>query len=207
MPTAASIETPSRRPPGTHPVEERILAAARAHFFVHGFRGVTMSDLAADLGMSKKTLYAHFPSKTALVERVLSAKLRAVEEELQRITGESPADFTATLRQMLACIQRHTQQVRPPFLRDIERETPELHAFLKKRRQELAHRSFGKLIAAGRKAGIIRRDIPANLVIEMLLGIQPEKMAELGLTPAAALTMVTSVLFEGLLTEKGRARP
>ncbi|MGH8100838.1 MAG: TetR/AcrR family transcriptional regulator, partial [Chthoniobacterales bacterium] len=35
---------------------QRILGAARAHFFSHGFRSVTMDDLAEELGVSKKTL-------------------------------------------------------------------------------------------------------------------------------------------------------
>ncbi|PYK63066.1 MAG: hypothetical protein DME50_18215, partial [Verrucomicrobia bacterium] len=38
---------------------QRIVEAARAHFFSHGFRSVTMDDLAEELGISKKTLYAH----------------------------------------------------------------------------------------------------------------------------------------------------
>ena len=47
------------------PESARIVAAARRYFLAHGFRGVTMDDLAAELGMSKKTLYAHFSSKAA----------------------------------------------------------------------------------------------------------------------------------------------
>ena len=31
---------------------QRIVTAARQHFFAHGFRGVTMDDLAAELGMA-----------------------------------------------------------------------------------------------------------------------------------------------------------
>ncbi|MGH7937854.1 MAG: TetR/AcrR family transcriptional regulator [Chthoniobacterales bacterium] len=34
----------------------RIVETARAHFFQHGFRNVTMDDLAAELRASKKTL-------------------------------------------------------------------------------------------------------------------------------------------------------
>ena len=48
-----------------------VIAAARRQFFVHGFRRVSMDDLATELGISKKTLYAYFPSKTILVEAVL----------------------------------------------------------------------------------------------------------------------------------------
>jgi len=50
---------------------QRIVDAARGHFFSHGFRSVTMDDLALELGVSKKTLYAHFPGKFDLLEAVL----------------------------------------------------------------------------------------------------------------------------------------
>ncbi len=36
---------------------QRIVDAARAHFFSHGFRSVTMDDLAEELGISKQRVY------------------------------------------------------------------------------------------------------------------------------------------------------
>ena len=57
-------------------VRQRIVDAARGHFFSHGFRSVTMDDLAEELGISKKTLYAHFPGKFDLLEAVLADKLQ-----------------------------------------------------------------------------------------------------------------------------------
>src|SRR5207249_11360994 len=91
---------------------QRIVAAARRHFLAHGFRGVTMDDLAAELGMSKKTLYAHFPGKAALLEAMLLDKFRSVEADLTRIASECPSDFAACLPRLLACIQRHTDEIR-----------------------------------------------------------------------------------------------
>src|SRR4051812_50008798 len=71
----------------------RVVAAARRHFLAHGFRGVTMNDLAEELGMSKKTLYAHFTSKTALLEAVLSAQLPEVASAVATIATEWAAAF------------------------------------------------------------------------------------------------------------------
>src|SRR5262245_45482814 len=83
-------------------------AAALAHFLAHGFSRVTMDDLAQELGMSKKTIYAHFPTKSALLEAVLLDKFRGVEHDLRAITSECAADFAAGLRRLLACLQGHT---------------------------------------------------------------------------------------------------
>src|SRR6058998_2519197 len=121
-----SNPSPSLAPePGsTGPARQRIVTEARRHFLAHGFRGVTMDDLAAELGMSKKTLYAHFPGKTALLEAMLLAKFRDLEAEVERITAGSSADFAGGLRQLLQCLERHTAEIQPAFVRDIRREEP-----------------------------------------------------------------------------------
>ncbi len=83
---------------------QRIVTAARRHFFAHGFRGVTMDDLAEELGMSKKTLYASFPSKLDLLRTVLLDKFRSVEADLDRVMSAASKDVLATLHQLLTCM-------------------------------------------------------------------------------------------------------
>jgi AcrR family transcriptional regulator len=193
-----------------NPAAQRIVTAARRHFFAHGFRSVTMDDLARELGMSKKTLYACFPGKASLVQAVLLDKFRGIENDLERIAAESPSDVLAALHELLACVQRHTEEIQPPFVRDIRREAPEMFQLVQNRRRELIQRYFGKLFDDGRKAGIIRKDIPARLIVEILLGatesiMNPPRMAELGLTPKAGFMSIITVVLEGVITGKGRS--
>src|SRR5437016_14555365 len=96
-----------------------IVEAARAHFFSHGFRSVTMDDLAEELGISKKTLYAHFPSKTALLEAVLADKFGSVEAMFKEVTRADTHNFPATLQALLAGTQRELDEIKPPLLRVI----------------------------------------------------------------------------------------
>src|SRR5262245_65471661 len=105
---------------------QRIVAGARRHFLAHGFRGVTMDELADELGMSKKTLYAHFPSKAALLEAALLDKFRELEADLQQATSACAADFSGALHELLAHMLRHLEEIQPPFVRDMRREAPEL---------------------------------------------------------------------------------
>ena len=199
----------SREEPADHPAAERIVAAARRHFFAHGFRSVTMDDLAEELGMSKKTLYGAFPSKLDLLRAVLLEKFRNVESDLDQVTSAASTDVLGALHQLLACMQRHAGEIQPPFVRDIRREAPEFFKLVENRRRRIIQRYFGKIFEEGRRAGIIRKDIPTRLMIEMLVGVteaimNPPKMAELELTPKAGYLSVVTVMLEGLLTEKGR---
>jgi AcrR family transcriptional regulator len=206
-------ETKSRQP--APPVEsaawQRIIAGARRHFLAQGFRGVTMDDLAEELGMSKKTLYAHFNSKIALVEAVMRAKFAEVEGELGALEAGHKTDFASLLHAMLATVQRQTAEIQPPFLRDIRTEAPDLFRLVEEKRAELIERHFGKLFREGRRTGMIRKDIPTWLIIEIMLAatralVNPQRLLELELTPKAAFTAIISVMLEGVMTERGRRR-
>jgi len=189
---------------------KRIVSEARRYFFDHGFRRITMDDLADGLAMSKKTLYARFPSKDALVEAVLLDKFRDIERDLRRSTSAS-SDVPAALHQLLACVQRHTEEIRPPFVRDIQREAPDMFKLVERRRRTIIQRHFGKLFAAGRKAGVIRTDIPTAHVIEILLAavqgiLNPSKMAELGLTPKTGFSTIITVILDGVIAQPRLSR-
>jgi TetR/AcrR family transcriptional regulator, cholesterol catabolism regulator len=188
----------------------RIVTAARRIFFAHGFRSVTMDDVAEELGMSKKTLYVSFPSKTALLQAILQDKLQDIDSDLAQNSSRLSADTMEALQQLLACIQKHTGEIQPAFLRDMRREAPELFQVVQSQRQEMIQRYFGKIFDKGRKAGIFRRDIPSNLLTEILLGateaiVNPGRLTELGLTPKEGFLSVITVVLEGVMTEKGRS--
>jgi AcrR family transcriptional regulator len=187
----------------------RILAGARRHFFAHGFRGVTMDDLALEMRMSKKTLYVHFPSKTAVLEAVLQDKLARAESDLRK--AAAAADFTTQLQAMLACVREHAEELQPPFVRDMEREAPERFAMVQRGRAQLIQRYFGQLFGAGQKAGRIRKDVGTDFLVEMLIGavngvVHPQKLGELGLTPKTAFGKVIAVFLEGAALPEGRRR-
>ena len=189
--------------------QRRIVEAARAHFFSHGFRRVTMDDLADELGISKKTLYAYFPGKFDLLEAVLADKFASVEETLKEATSANLRDFSATLRDLVSGTQRELDEIKPPFVRDMRQKAPHVFKVVERRRGALIQRYFGKLFAKGQRAGMVRKDVPAKLMIEILLvmiqGIMnPPKMEELGMMPKEGFAGILKIVLEGALTTKGR---
>ena len=191
------------------PNRQRIVDAARIHFFSHGFRSVTMDDLALELGISKKTLYAHFPGKFDLLEAVLADKLTSVEATLKEVTRTHPDDFPATLRELLAGTQRELDEIKPPFVRDMRQKAPDVFKLVERRRAALIQRYMGKFFVDGQRLGMLRKDVPAKLIIEILLAMvqsimNPPKMEELGMMPKEGYTGILKIVLEGVLTRKGR---
>ena len=197
------------RKPSRRSNRQQIVEAARAHFFSHGFRSVTMDDLASELGISKKTLYAHFPGKIGLLEAVLADKFAGVERTLNEATGAHRHDFPATLHALLSGTQRELDEIKPPFVRDMRQKAPRFFRIIERRRAALIQRHFGKLFIEGQRAGMVRKDVPVKLIIEMLLAMvqsimNPAKMGELGMMPREGFAGILKIVLEGALTAKGR---
>jgi AcrR family transcriptional regulator len=59
-------------------MNERILETADRLFYLRGIRAVGVDTIAAEIGISKRTLYNHFPSKDALISAYLARRFRQV---------------------------------------------------------------------------------------------------------------------------------
>ncbi len=55
-------------------MKERILETADRLFYLRGIRAVGVDTIAAEIGISKRTLYNHFPSKDALISAYLERR-------------------------------------------------------------------------------------------------------------------------------------
>ena len=62
-------------PPTTpQTMKERILETADKLFYLQGIRAIGVDTIAAEIGISKRTLYNHFPSKDALIAAYLERR-------------------------------------------------------------------------------------------------------------------------------------
>jgi AcrR family transcriptional regulator len=68
-------------------MKERILQTADRLFYLEGIRAIGVDTIAAEIGISKRTLYNHFPSKDALIAAYLERRF-----VVTRRTDKSPLD-------------------------------------------------------------------------------------------------------------------
>jgi len=69
-----SMPKPSMQKPA---MKDRILETADRLFYLQGIRAVGVDTIAAEIGISKRTLYNHFPSKDALISAYLARRFVA----------------------------------------------------------------------------------------------------------------------------------
>lgn len=89
-----------------HPADQRsaaILQSVRSAFAEKGFDGASMQDLARAAGMSAANFYRYFPSKSAIVDALITHDLQEMEQDFTRLIAcDHPIEsFRALLRQRI----------------------------------------------------------------------------------------------------------
>lgn len=62
-------------------IQKRIVEKSHELFMRYGIRSISMDEIAAQLGISKKTIYIYFADKDALVDAVVDIEIKQNEEE------------------------------------------------------------------------------------------------------------------------------
>src|SRR6476620_472549 len=104
-------------------MKERIQQKARELFMRYGFRSVTMDEIAAQMGISKKTLYQFFEDKDALVEAVMQAEMAYMQKECTRQNQESENAIEEMFKDMDS-MEVIVDSLNPQILYDLEKFYP-----------------------------------------------------------------------------------
>ncbi len=204
MPATAS--SPAAQPAAA--IRDRILQAARAQLFAYGYTALTMDELAAELGMSKKTLYVHFPSKDDLVGEILQGFVAEIRASAEALFGDTSLSFTVKLHRFSEVMTKRLR-INPHIFRDLQRSAPHMYRQI----EELRHRNipliFGRLIRQGQAAKMVRDDIDPDFAIEFWRPaiqalMHPDTLERLQLTPDEMFARSINLFFGGLLTPAGR---
>ena len=190
-------------------VRARIVAAARELFLHRGFVRVTADDIAAELGISKATLYREFRSKEDILRAVVRALLAEISGGVGSLLREDSLSFVDKLARLLGFFGERLSQLGPLFIRDIQKSAPEVWKEVEEFRRDKIIVNFKAILEAGRRQGLFRGDIDVDFLLNMFQKlvegfINPAEILRSGRAPAAAFESVIKVFFQGILTDKGR---
>jgi AcrR family transcriptional regulator len=183
---------------------DRVLDTAATLFYEDGIRGVSVDRLVSESGVSKMTLYRHFPAKSDLVAATLKERdvpMRSLLESAAAEAGDSPRE------QILSLFRRLEPWFASPGFRgcrfanasmEVGREDASVREITRQHKEQI--RAFLERLA--RAAGLAR---PAELSRELMLvydgGILTAAMQG---DPAVARAMATATR---ALVEAHTAKP
>ena len=143
---------------------EAILDAAEELLRQEGHASI--SAVAAQAGVSRVTVYAHFPTWEALLEAAVE---RAVLHVMTALEAASPADGPATeaLERVLAEGWQQLARYQAMAQAVSELLSPEAVT----RTHQAAHRAFAGLLARGQADGSFRTDLPVDWLVHASIAL------------------------------------
>ena len=152
---------------------EEILNAALSEFTSRGFEAARMEDIAKRAGLSKAAIYLYFPSKMAVLEALIEAKVGPLAQHAQTLLAMGADDPLMALR-MLATAAAHRMAdpnliAVPRLVIGISGRFPEIATYYREQVVEKARGALETLIEGAMAKGQMR---PAdkNAVVRAFIG-------------------------------------
>ncbi len=177
----------------------QILDAVETRLCNGGIRSVVMSELAAELAMSTKTLYASFPSKDALVTAVVErwAQRLLAAQQRRRDSEMSVGELVRTAAQFQV---RWRSRFSPEFWADLESDHPDAWARYQRMLEE-GRRSSDAWMSRAMRDGIDVTAARAMLVASIERVTDPTLRSATGLSRTAAIDLATDVWSRGVFVD------
>jgi AcrR family transcriptional regulator len=147
-------------------MKEAILNKATELFLTHGFKTVTMDQLASEMGISKKTIYSHFSNKNDLVDASTNDLFDKISCGVDRICtlGKNPIEEIYEIKKY---VMLHLKDEKSSPQYQLQKYYPNTFKVLQKRQFAMMQDCFLSNIKKGIAQGIYRE----NLVPEFILRI------------------------------------
>jgi AcrR family transcriptional regulator len=149
-------------------MKAKILQKASDLFLTLGFKSVTMDDIAYELGMSKKTIYAHYPTKLKLVQATTFYVLDRVNETICEVCSgnHNPIEELFTIKSMVKD-QLKGEKSSPHY--QLQKYYPRVYKQLRDKQFDLINRCISENLQRGIKDGYYRMDIDIDLITKFYL--------------------------------------
>ncbi len=145
-----------------------IMEKASELFFKHGIRSVTLDEVAASAGISKKTIYTFFKDKENLVDQ-LTEKYFICNQNFQFAdqTELNAIDQIIAIRkhvvQLLGLLQSNIDY-------DLRKTYPKIHAKLENFKRVVVYNNECALLERGIQEGLFRKELDADFIAKMTVG-------------------------------------
>ncbi|HMH22794.1 MAG TPA: TetR/AcrR family transcriptional regulator [Puia sp.] len=143
-------------------VKERILAKAAELFMKYGIRSITMDEIAAQLGISKKTIYQFFTDKDDMVAAVIDLEIGKNEADCIHFRDEAE-NAVHQVFLALESLEEMLKYTNPLMLYDLEKHHP--RSFIKLR--EYKYRFLYKVLLENLRAGIAEENYRSGIDLDI----------------------------------------
>jgi TetR/AcrR family transcriptional regulator, cholesterol catabolism regulator len=187
--------------------KERILEKAHDLFNRYGIRSVSMDDIAAQLGMSKKTLYQYYVDKDELVNAVFDASLIICKQQCL----DSASKCENAIHEVFLSfdiVEAIISNMNSSLLFDMEKYHPSAYRKFQEFRQRFLYKMIKDNIESGIQEGLYREDLDVEVMVRfrlysILLAFNPEIFPSGKTSPVYIEQQLLEHFLYGVVSPKG----
>lgn len=188
-------------------MKDKITHKATELFITLGFKSVTMDDIANELGISKKTIYANFSNKTELVKEVTKHLFDTISQGIDCICelDKNPIEELYEIKKFVM-LQLKDEKSSPQY--QLQKYYPEIHNTLKGKHFEKMHDCTLSNLQRGVAQGLYRDNLDIEFVARIYFigvnGIKDDTIFPIQKFPKAALfEAYLEYHLRGIVTKEG----
>lgn len=173
----------------------------------YGFRSVSMDDVCRAIGISKKTLYEHIPTKDRLVQLVLESHQEDEEQMMEDIIAKTD-DALDIMFEISHCIIALVKQANPRVTYDLNKYYNHIYQAWEKQHVHQIYERLKENLDAGKEQGYYRDDMNTEIVARLYAG-KVRMIFDDSMFPTAEFNQAAVVRehfiyhMHGILTPKG----
>jgi AcrR family transcriptional regulator len=143
--------------------KKRILDKSTEQFMRYGIRSVSMDDIAAQLGISKKTIYQYFADKEELVDAVMQEEEERTHSDCS-YCREKAADAVQEMILAMHQITEQFSQMNPVILYDLEKFHPKVFLRFLRLKNEYLYGIIKENLIRGIEEGYYRPELNVDMI-------------------------------------------
>jgi len=144
-------------------LKERIVENASVLFFQKGVKSITMSDIANELGISKRTLYEVFRDKEELLETCICCHMSKGDKAIEEL-AEHSEDVIDSMMRIYAQALDEMRQMNHSVMFDLKKYHPNIYKKIEVNQRENVYLLL-PLLNKGVKQGLIRDDVNFEIIL------------------------------------------
>ena len=186
--------------------ESIILNQGFERLITDGVRAFTVENLAGCLCMSKKTIYKFFPTKEALIDKIISFRLAQIEAEIKAVM-EYKSNPIQQFLGVMNIFYNSTAKLKIEQIGELKNRYPEMWTLIENFRLN-TRENFYSILKNAQEKGLVRESLDLELIATIYTNIinstfQPEFFIENSLLPRVVLPAFVEMISGGLLSEEG----
>ena len=138
-------------------------------FLRYGFKSVTMSDIARELGISKKTLYQFVDNKNDLIMRCVMMAMKEEQEFVLSIQKQQKNAIEEML-DIAIHVNQTLKKINPAALYDLQKYYSDAWQIIETYTHEFVFTCIMENLERGKKEGLYRQDIREDIIARLFIG-------------------------------------